>query len=286
MKREGVRHTHIRSVVLMASLLLLLAAGMVTADGAAAPVLPPLPTYNCLEALERPVINGRLNDPIWEEAPEIHLVDCVTGAPAKQATVFRMVWHDNYLYVAARAAETDIQDHNLKRNDLVFGEQCLEVYLVSPIGMAAYDGDAWNYLETDVSPTGVMWNGRIQHSRPNFPQPGQSYSFASDDTYQPADLIARTTMRGTLNNSADTDRGWRLEMQIPLAGPPWGCAPDYGELWRINLYRVHNMAKPDQELQAWSPTGITGFHVPQRFGYLHFVKYPERPTIWPWSLAW
>jgi hypothetical protein len=276
---------HIRSVVLVASLLLLLGA-VATAGSAAPPVLPPVPTYECIEALELPVINGRLNDPIWEQAPPIRLVDCATGGKPAQATEVRMVWHGDYLYLAARVAETNIQDHNRHHNDQVFNEQCLELYLAAPLGVPSHDGGTWHYLEADVSPTGVIWSGRIATSIPLFPAPDIRYKFITDGTYEPSDLIARTTARGKINNSAGGDQGWRLEMQVPLSGPQWGCSPAPGELWPMNVYRVHNLGQPDQELQAWSPTGYNGFHIPQRFGFIKFEGPPEWPSIWPWTMNW
>jgi hypothetical protein len=276
---------HIRSVVLMASLLLLLGA-VVTAGSAAPPVLPPVPTYECIEALELPVINGRLNDPIWEQAPSLRLVDCATGSEPTQATEVRMVWHGDYLYLAARVAETNLQDHNRQRNDQVFNEQCLELYLGAPLGVPSQDGGTWHYLETDVSPTGVLWTGRIANSIPLIPAPGKQYDMVGDTSYQPADLIARTTVAGKINDNAGLDKGWRVELQIPLSGPQGGCSPAPGELWPMNLYRVHNLGQPDQELQAWSPTGYPWFHYPQRFGRLKFVGPPEWPSLWPWTMNW
>ncbi len=235
-------------------------------------VLPELPTYDCYQAAEAPVLDGRLGDPCWEGIPEIRLRRCISGRPTDQSTTVKVIWHGDYLYTAWRVSECDIQDHNQNRNDAVYSEACVEHFLQAPAGFPA-QGDAPNrYCEVDISPTGVIWDGRIENPF-SYPPPRRrsDLRLTCDASWDPEDVLCASQLNGTLNDASDRDQGWTMEVQIPLAGPPGGRTPEIGEVWRMNLYRIHGWGQPDQELQAWSVVGIANFHVPQRFGYLRFL---------------
>ena len=78
---------------------------------------------------------------------------------------------------------------------------------------------------------------------------------------------------GELNSRKGTDKSWTCEIAIPLED--FSNAPNYppevGDVWRLNLYRIDHRTDKS-EYSAWSTTGKIDFHIPQRFGYLKFVK--------------
>ena len=121
-------------------------------------------------------------------------------------------------------------------------------------------------------PAGIVLHlGRVENPRP-FPRAGKRrLPISVDATWDPPDLLCASRITGTLNDNSDRDAGWTLEVQIPLNGPPGGRTPQIGEVWRLNLYRIHGCGDPDREFQSWSVVGVDDFHVPQRFGYLRFV---------------
>ena len=65
---------------------------------------------------------------------------------------------------------------------------------------------------------------------------------------------------------------WVCEMSIPVKS--MGLKQiDPGMNWRINFYRCDGIGNVDQRrLLAWSPTLDNSFHIPQRFGTIHFQK--------------
>lgn len=257
-------------------------AAVLLLSGGAAVALPPLPTYTCLKAHTRPVIDGRLEEAIWAFTPEMRLVDCTTGAAPRQTTKIKLLWDNNYLYVGGLVYEVDIQDPNRKHGDIVFEEACFEVYLAHPMGLPTDDSQPWRYLEVDVSPKGYIFSNRVTNHVSRFSPSSVSRKWEGED-YYPPDLRAATRIIGTVNDSSDTDCGWWFEMQIPLTGPPRGWPPCVREgclqeIWRFNLYRIRAQGDPEQEVQAWSPTGVEEVHVPRRFGHLRFADYP----YWPW----
>jgi hypothetical protein len=256
-----------------ATLGLVLLASLALAAPAETPpeTLPPLPTYDCHQVAQPPTLDGVLDDPCWQGVPEIHLARCVSGADPDQATTVKAVWHGNYIYFAWAVSETNIQDHNKKRDDAVFSEACVEHFLQAPGGFPATPGAPNRYCEVDLSPTGVIWDGRIVNPYGFPPVYSPGVKMVGDTSWSPADTKCASVINGTVNNDTDKDVGWTMEVQIPLDGPPGGKTPQIGEVWRMNLYRIHGWNQPDRELQSWSLVGLPSFHVPQRFGYLRFV---------------
>ena len=263
--------------LLLTLLLALLASVAVAGEPEAPPpVLPDLPTYDCHQAAQPPVLDGLLDDPCWAGIPAIRLCRCISGTGATQATTVKVIWHGDYLYTAWRVREFDVQDHNQNRNDSVFGEACVEHFLQAPGGFPPQGDSPNRYCEVDLSPTGVIWDGRVDNPYGFPPDYTKGLKLVVDPAWDPPDIKCASKLYGTLNDPSDTDHGWTMEVQIPLAGPPGGKTPEIGEVWRMNLYRIHGWTKPDQELQAWSVVGIGNFHVPQRFGMLRFVGPLER----------
>jgi hypothetical protein len=79
-------------------------------------------------------------------------------------------------------------------------------------------------------------------------------------------------VRGTLDNPADRDEGWTVELQIPfarLAEVP-NVPPKKGDRWRFNLYRLEHLERRAVEGQAFSPLFVGDFHALSRFGWLTF----------------
>ena len=187
-------------------------------DNSAA-ALPPLPTYDCRQ-IPRPLeLDGALGDPLWATAPPIHLVERVTGARTAQETTGRLLWHGDYLYLGAEMEEFDVEDHNEKHNDHVFGEQCVELFLAAPAGVPSEEGQAWRYLEIDTSPTGIFWDARVTNPR-GIPDPSVRKPLTLDESYWPYYLLSTASMQGTLIDPSDRDLGGKLVVQFPFTGPP------------------------------------------------------------------
>ncbi|HEY3397292.1 MAG TPA: carbohydrate-binding family 9-like protein [Armatimonadota bacterium] len=234
------------------------------------PVMPDLPTYDCYQAAEPPVLDGNLDDACWQGIPAIKLHRCVSGIGPTQPTSVKVIWHGDYLYFAWKVSEFDIEDHNQKRNDAVFGEACVEHFLQAPAGFPDYPTGTSRYAEFDISPTGVIWDGRIENPY-DFTKPVEHRMLMKvDPSFDPEDVKVASHLNGTVNDPSHKDYGWTMEVQIPLNGPPGGHTPTPGEVWRMNLYRIHGWNQPDRELQSWSVVGVGNFHVPQRFGNLRF----------------
>jgi hypothetical protein len=86
------------------------------------------------------------------------------------------------------------------------------------------------------------------------------------------------TVDGTLNKRDDKDRGWTVEVALPLEdvkGMDTSAAlprlpPKPGDVWRINMFRLDQPEGKPQEASAWSPPLVGDFHALGRFGELVF----------------
>lgn len=240
------------SIVVQSSL----AAALLCAPASGAP-----PVYTCPKVTSPPVIDGRTDDEAWRCAPPVTLVLSTSGRPAAKTTTARMCWDDTHLYIAFDCADTDTWGTYTRRDDPVYNEEVVEVFL-SP------DCDLTRYYEINVSPRNVVFDSAIIN--PDDRQPGEG----TDNGWNCQGLRTAVCVDGTLDVRTDVDRGWSAELALPFSGLG-RKTPRPGERWRVNLYRTDLSPEP-AEFQAWSPTLVSPprFHVPSRFGTVFFSEAP------------
>jgi hypothetical protein len=163
-----------------------------------------------------------------------------------------MLWDDSNLYFAFECDDTDLVATMTKRDEHLWQEEVVEIF-IDP------DGDGNNYLELEVNPLGAFLDLFVL--TPVVPIPYESYNI-------PAKWAVKVD--GTVQNSADRDRGWNVELSLPLgeAVTAPNHPPKDGDKWRLNLYRIER--KPKEQYIAWSPTLKPSFHTPSRFGEVMF----------------
>ncbi len=143
----------------------------------------------------------------------------------------------------------------------IYNEECVEVF-ISPAGTAH------QYYEINVSPKNVVFDACILNSRLT---PGSRTPFIGLPEYSPRGMRTVVHVEGKLDEPGKT-KYWNVEYAIPLSqlfGAPH-IPPRPGDEWRLNLYRIDYPKDGRQEFYAWNPTEIIDFHLPWRFGVLHF----------------
>lgn len=217
-----------------------------------------IPLYRAPRAEAPPTIDGRLDDPAWQGAPETApFVRTMTGEPGEPRATARITWDATHLYVAFEVADDYLRSDFPPGVDPHLWEQDTVELMVDP------DGDGRNYFELQLSPAERVFDTRYDGRR--VPQPFGHTSWDSE-------LHGATTVRGTLNDEAP-DEGYVAEMAIPweafAAGPIPADPPEAGDEWRLALYVLD--ARPQgQGGVGWSPPLVGDFHVPDRFGRLRF----------------
>lgn len=240
---------HLADAILVLTAVLALAAG--------ANAEPRQPVYHCPKVACAPVIDGKLDDAAWKLAPEVTFVMSCTAEPATKRTTARMCWDDECLYIGFDSVDTDIFATMTNHDDPIYREEVVEAF-INP------NCDLMHYYEINLNPRNVIFDAYIVNTGTG-PGDGTDFGWTCEG------LRTAVCVDGTLDNRADTDRGWTAEYAIPFAALKRGT-PKPGERWRVNLYRIDLEPEP-REFQAWSPTLTPkpAFHIPRRFGTLFFT---------------
>jgi hypothetical protein len=215
-----------------------------------------LPEYHAPKAAKAPTIDGQLDDEAWKAAPEVTLQASFDGRPVSRKTTLRMLWDDEFLYVAFWAQDTDAWGTKRNKDDDIYNEDACEVFVDA-------DGDGATYNELQVSPHNVNFDASFVARRSDL-----ATAMKWESGMQTAVFV-----KGTLDDDSDTDEFWSAEMKIPLknlnAVPR--LPPQKGDRWRFNAYRLEHLKRRTQiEGQAFSPLFVGDFHHLPRFGWLVF----------------
>jgi hypothetical protein len=228
----------------------LVAAVLVAAVGGVLAQGPP--TYEVLRAPSPLTIDGHLDEPAWAKAPPMGFVQNADGAPSPLVTQARILYDDTFLYVAFRLEDENIWATMTRRDDHLWHEEVVEVFIQPDPAHPAY-------VELEVNPLGTMLDIFLLDRRKPLP-------YASWNSHR---LQWAVQVDGTVDGQPG-DTGWTCEIALPhedLAMAPH-VPPKPGDRWRLNLYRVEQ--RPARAGLAWSPTRANDFHLPDRFGEVVF----------------
>jgi hypothetical protein len=221
--------------------------------------------YTCRRAASPIRIDGRLDDAAWAKASwTASFVDIEGAKRAKPRfrTRAKMLWDDTYLYIAAELEEPDVRATLTEHDSVIFHDNDFEVFL-NP------SGDGRNYFEFEINALNTSWDLFL-------PKPYREGGKA-DNSWEIPGLLTAISIQGTLNNPADRDRGWTVEMAFPwtaFAARAPVTRPGPGDTWRANFSRVEWRHIPGEKEDnwVWSPQGLIDMHVPTHWAYLHFAR--------------
>ena len=219
------------------------------------------PCYVCLRAAEAINIDGELDEASWKNAAgTAPFVDISgKGFPApKFRTTAKMLWDDDFLYVAAEMEEPNLQAILTEHDSIIYRDNDFEVFL-DP------DGDGKNYFEIEVNALGTIFDLMLD----------KPYRVGGNflTQWNCPGLKVAVRLAGTLNDASDSDRGWTVEMAIPRKALMlnFNNPLQAGKCWRVNFSRVQWLKKGGpEENWVWSPTGRIDMHMPDRWGYVFF----------------
>ncbi|MBI2191185.1 MAG: carbohydrate-binding family 9-like protein [Planctomycetes bacterium] len=239
---------------------------------------PPIPRYEVRRTAGPLVIDGKLDEASWTrcEPMSANFVLVDGQVPGHPPTVAKMLWDDENLYLAVKCQDDDLYATKPERDDNLWEEDVVELFITVP-------NDPKYFIEFEVSPMGTLmdiFNLRAYGGVINWDCPRWKCAVSAD---------------GTVGDRTDVDRGWTVEMALPLLdcyAQPYAAGrakeleaqwqarevkrendpkfqynhrPSPGDIWRLNVYRI-DCGPAHTEYQAWSPPIVLGFHVPDRFG--------------------
>lgn len=237
------------------------------------PIVPQ--RYVCHRTSVPIVIDGKLSDDSWQTAPWTHDFQDIEGE-AKPRPTFRtrakMLWDQNYFYVAAEIEEPHVWGTITQRDAVIFQDNDFEVF-IDP------NGDNHEYYEFEMNSLNTVWDLFL---RKPYKDGGPAMN-----NWDIEGLRSVVHIQGTLNNSRDRDQGWTLEIAFPWKAlrqfAHRAASPKEGDQWRVGFSRVEwDIEIVDGKYQKvphhpehnwiWSPQGIIDMHRPERWGYVQFTS--------------
>ncbi len=221
-----------------------------------------------LEAIysQEPIsVDASLSDPIWQRAPRYPLKPMPPKEGEKSVLhekgYVQFAWDDQYLHLAATLEDLDIvaesdkdNEHHYKMGDVI------ELFLKS-----ASEPCYWELYGTPRGHRTVFF----------FPSRGRVFLPSATDF--PMDMKVDVRMDGTLNNWRDKDKGWTVQLSVPLdtlrkeGGPLGPDAPPWSALvGRYNYSVYHNVL--GGELSSTSDLSLVNFHRQEEWRPLQLIR--------------
>jgi hypothetical protein len=219
-------------------------------------------------------IDGRLDEPSWQRAPWTDYFADIEGrdrTTPRFKTRAKMLWDDQYFYVAADLEEPHVWATLTERDAVIYHDNDFEVF-IDP------DGDTHQYYEFEINAHGTEWD--LLLIKPY--RDGGPYMNA----WQINGLKTAVQVWGTINQPGDIDQGWSVELAFPwevLKECARGMAipPEDADQWRVNFSRVEWEVDVESEAYqkvpgrsednwVWSPQGLINMHFPEQWGSVQF----------------
>jgi len=236
-------------------------------------LLPAPKGYVCQRAQTPIQVDGRLDDEAWKAAPWTDAFVDIEGSSRPRPrfrTTAKMVWNDEYFYVAALLEEPHVWGTLTAHDSTIFNDNDFELF-IDP------NGDNHEYYEIEINALNTEWDLFLK-------KPYRDHGPAVNEWEIPG-LKTAVHVEGTLNDPRDTDRSWSVELAIPwkalgeFAHRP--VPPKDGDQWRINFSRVEwrheisdgkyrKVSNTSEDNWVWTPQGAIDMHRPERWGYVQF----------------
>jgi len=229
--------------------------------------------YVCRRTSQPIKVDGKLDELAWQNAPWTeNFVDIegVNQVTPRYRTRAKMLWDDDYLYIAAELEEPNVWATLTKHDSVIFNDPDFEVF-INP------DGNSHNYYEFEMNALNTGWDLRLEKPYKDGGSPIDSWDIPG--------LKTAVQVRGTINHPGDTDEGWTIEIAFPWKAlkefAEVAAPPNAGDTWRIDFSRVEwdvtvkdgkYVKEPGKRENnwVWSPQGVIDMHRPEQWGYVQF----------------
>ncbi len=244
------------------------------------PIVPR--SYLCRYTATPIVIDGVIDDAAWDSTPWTDDFVDIQGASMPKPrfrTRAKMLWDDNYLYIAAELEEPHVWATITNHDAVIFLDPDFEVF-IDP------KGETQPYYEFEMNALNTTWDLLLNKPYQDGGNPHNEWEIPGTKT--------AVHVNGTLNNDSDTDKGWTIEIAFPWkvlserarhAGPP-----TEGEQWHMGFSRVEwqithtngvyqKVPHTPEDNWIWSPQGVIDMHRPEKWGIVQFTKEPADKTV-------
>lgn len=216
----------------------------------AGPAWPLAPTTHVVRAAAPPVIDGVLDEAVWRRATTWSGVYRFneTNRLENPRTTFSMLWDERCLYVAFDCDDTDIVAPDRPRDDHVYNDDCVEMFILP-------DFQFRTYWEIVIGPNGSIYDSVQCKDLDN-------WGLTSDKARHVDGMQVGIRVRGTLNQPADTDQGYTVEVAVPFAALPGytRATPKPGDRLHFMLVRLDRQGR-EHNFYAFTPLQAWGHNI-------------------------
>ena len=232
--------------------------------------------YICYRTKDSICVDGNIEEKEWSHAPWSELFTDIEGDLKPMPlydTRIKLLWDEQYLYIAAEIDEPNIWATLRQRDTVVYYDNDFEVF-IDP------DGDTHGYYEFEMNAFNTVWDLLLT-------SPYRDFGHVID-AWDIDGLLSAVKIYGTINDPSDTDEKWTIELAFPFKVlSEWGNMPVNGTQWRVNFSRVNwktkvingryvkmtdpasGKALPEYNW-LWTPQGVINVHYPEMWGFLQF----------------
>ncbi|PJJ83633.1 carbohydrate-binding family 9-like protein [Mucilaginibacter auburnensis] len=226
-------------------------------------VIGELPSYKVAKATEPITVDGKMDEAAWKNA-EVRSLDYFYRADKpvdKQATKFRMMWDETNLYLFYECQDTSLTARETAFDARPYLDDCAEFFVVPvPDSLNMHFGFEINITKAAYDYM-MFWQ---YYQKRNYFVKG----------YNPAYKVEVTT-NGTINNDKDKDKGWTMEIAIPIDALSNFGRPRVGAKWAFQAVRQDRNLVDDRFRSTSTLYPIYDIrldvHQPNRFGIMEFL---------------
>ena len=184
----------------------------------------------------------------WSKVQKVSLVDVETGELPFLSTSFAAFRSDEQERIFFKFTGEDdvIRSYFRLKDEPIYLADVFELFISDT-------NDLNNYIELEVSPHNVKFDGRITYDEQGTRLLDMSYD-----------------IEGWKTRTIFCDKKSRITSVWSIPYSAFASSPKAGSHWRFNAFRIDHSDR-GVSYQAWQKTGEINFHVPSVFGYLDFV---------------
>ncbi len=210
----------------------------------------------CRWASKPPVLDGKLDDPCWQQAKVIDHFAAYWNKTPRSGTRAYLVWDDEAIYYAGTMTDAEVRAFGTHRNDTLWDGDVFELFLKP-------SAERPEYFEFQGNPRGFVFEMAFS-KRGQHPEP-----------YSKGPVLgtkAVAVVDGTLDHPGDKDKGWTIEGRIPwTAFELTGARPKPGDSWLFAICRYDYGPQGTEPVQMSSaPLTQLSFHHYEDYGTLRF----------------
>ncbi len=238
--------------------------------------------YICYKSGKSLNVDGNITEQSWEKAEwtdDFIDIEGLSKPVPRFRTRCKMLWDENYFYVAAEISEPDIWGYLKNRDDIIFYDNDFEIF-IDP------DGDTHRYSEFEMNALNTVWDLLLV-------LPYRDTKNAAVHNWDIKGLKTSVSINGTINKSGDVDKYWTAEVAFPWQAfkeiAETNIPPKSNDQWRVNFSRVEWKTEfKDDKYQkqidpatgksfpednwVWSPQGVVNMHYPEMWGFVQFTE--------------